>query len=170
MNKGFFFWGWITGTILAIALSGFIYLQTNILRPPAAVLNTIRLADLNGRQIACSEYKGSVVILNCWATWCGPCLNEFQSLERARKILSREKIVFLAVSDEPLETLAHFRQRHNYGFQYLRSSTPFQDMGISARPSTYVLSKDGSIAFRLYGAIKWDDNEMINKLSRLSHR
>ena len=58
----------------------------------------LRLRDMEGKKVRLSDYRGKVVVLNCWATWCGPCREEMPMLVEAEKTWAARGVVFIAVS------------------------------------------------------------------------
>jgi thiol-disulfide isomerase/thioredoxin len=101
-----------------------------------------------------SEYAGKVVVLNFWATWCGPCLEEIPDLERLAE--RRPDLVVLAVSDESLETLrAAIPVRAARVNGYFADTPPDDAIGHMAyqgRPTTLVIGRDGQVRDMLIGA------------------
>ncbi len=101
-----------------------------------------------------SEYAGKVVVLNFWATWCGPCLEEIPDLERLAE--RRPDLVVLAVSDESLETLrAAIPVRSARVNGYFSDAPPDDAIGQMAyqgRPTTLVIGRDGRVRDMLIGA------------------
>ena len=68
----------------------------------------IELTDLVGNPVALADYRGQVVLLNNWATWCPPCVQELTVLDRLYKTYRDKGLVVVALSDEPRERLQKF--------------------------------------------------------------
>ena len=113
-----------------------------------------RLRTLDGTETSLESYKGRAVLLDFWATWCGPCREEMPSLERLHKEWSGRDVVVLAVDvDEPKETVQRFVREHKYTLPVLLTegtSTP-KDYGIDAYPTLVAVDKSGRIADVIIG-------------------
>ncbi|KAF0247388.1 MAG: redoxin domain-containing protein [bacterium] len=70
--------------------------------------------DLTGKTIQATEWKGKVVILNMWATWCGPCVAEMPSLQSLYNKTKDDGVVFVLVSNEDQKTVSQFIQKRNF--------------------------------------------------------
>ncbi len=83
---------------------------------PAAILN-FTLKDMNGKPVSLADYKGKVILLNFWATWCPPCKLEIPAFVELEKQYRDKGLVILGVSiDDPIDKLAPFA--HEYGVNY----------------------------------------------------
>tara|TARA_B110000285_G_scaffold9572_1_gene9641 strand:+ start:1372 stop:1896 length:525 start_codon:yes stop_codon:yes gene_type:complete len=120
--------------------------------------------DLDNNKIEVSSFKGKKVLINYWATWCGPCIQEMPSLLKAQEILKSDNYVFLLVSDEGINRISKFKDRKNYNFTYLKSTRSLASMRIFSLPTTVVFNEDGKKVKTTVGAIEWDSKQMIKKL------
>ncbi|MCX7921140.1 MAG: TlpA family protein disulfide reductase [Clostridia bacterium] len=111
------------------------------------------LANLNGETVSLSDYKGKVVFLNFWATWCGPCRSEIPDLDEASKELEKgDSAVFLAINltDGVRETenvVKNFVQDNKLSFNVLLDhETRIAELyGVESIPTTFVINKDGTL-------------------------
>ena len=101
-------------------IAGFFSLLMACSNPASLDWQSLDLTDLEGNPVSMEQYAGKRIFLNFWATWCGPCLAEMPSMEKARQELQEAGYVFVVISDEPAETIRAFRDRRGYGFEYLR--------------------------------------------------
>jgi thiol-disulfide isomerase/thioredoxin len=144
-------------------------LETPLMPRPADFRWT--LLDLDGKSVDFATYKGRPILLNLWATWCGPCLKEMPSIASlaANPALKEKKVVFLCVSvDKSAETLKNFMKDKTWGMTILQATSippVFQTEGI---PATFLIAPDGGIATAEIGAAKWDDASVVNFLERLA--
>jgi peroxiredoxin len=118
------------------------------------------------------DYAGEVVLLNIWATWCGPCRVEMPSMQRLQERLGPKGLKIVAVSvDDPgsADAITTFAQGLGLTFELLHDPTKaiertFQTTGV---PETFVIGRDGTIRRRSIGAEAWDSEANVAQLERL---
>lgn len=123
--------------------------------------------DLYENNLDLSVYKGKRIVINYWATWCGPCIKEMPSIKRAEEILEDYGYIFLLVSDETVSKISKFKNDRNFDFNFLKSIESYETLGIYSMPTSYIFDENGKIIETIVGAIEWDSEEMINKLKIL---
>jgi len=123
--------------------------------------------DLYENNLDLSVYKGKRIVINYWATWCGPCIKEMPSIKRAEEILEDYGYTFLLVSDETISEISNFKNYSNFNFNFLKSIESYETLGIYSMPTSYIFDENGKIIETIVGAIEWDSEEMINKLKIL---
>ena len=123
--------------------------------------------DLNENNLDLSVYKGKKIVINYWATWCGPCIKEMPSIKRAEEVLEDYGYTFLLVSDETISKISNFKNDRNFDFNFLKSNKSFETLGVYFMPTTYIFDENGEIIETIVGAIEWDSEEMITKLKML---
>jgi thiol-disulfide isomerase/thioredoxin len=123
--------------------------------------------DLYENNLDLSVYKGKRIVINYWATWCGPCIKEMPSIKRAEEILEDYGYTFLLVSDETISEISKFKNYSNFDFNFLKSIESYETLGIYSIPTSYIFDENGKIIETIVGAIEWDSEEMINKLKIL---
>jgi len=125
---------------------------------------------LGGKNAALSSYKGKVVLLNFWATWCPPCRAEMPSMETLYKRFSAQGLEILAV-DMGEDALIVQRYIKNGGFTFpvlLDSSSKVSSVyGIQAIPTTYIIDREGKIIGRVVGSIEWDNQKVFAAIEAL---
>lgn len=114
--------------------------------------------DGEGSKVKLSDFRGRPVVLNFWASWCGPCRMEMPEFDREAK-LRGSKVQFLMVNmtgeGETVEKASAFVRKNGYSFPvfYDRDMDAASAYGIQALPTTYFIRADGTIAARAEGAI-----------------
>ena len=114
------------------------------------------LEDLAGESVLLSDYRGKVVVLNFWATWCGPCRLELPILEGLPSKYDAEDLVVLAINQgETLPEVSAFAEEHELPFTVLLDPQLSVGMAYKARsiPTTYVVDVDGVIQYKRIGAL-----------------
>ena len=123
--------------------------------------------DLNEKNLDLSVYKGKKIVINYWATWCGPCIKEMPSIKRAEEILEDYGYTFLLVSDETISKISKFKNDRNFDFKFLKSDKSYELLGVYSMPTSYIFDENGKKIETIVGAIEWDSEEMISKLKML---
>ena len=125
------------------------------------------LKGLNNSVINLSDYKGQVVFVNLWATWCPPCIAEMPSIQELYNDYKNE-IVFLMVSDENTETIERFLKKHNYDFEIHQPISKSPDQLITnSIPRTFLIDKKGNILIDKSGAANWNSNKVRETIDNL---
>jgi cytochrome c biogenesis protein CcmG, thiol:disulfide interchange protein DsbE len=140
-------------------------------------------ATLTGDSIALSSYRGRVVLLNLWATWCTPCRWEMPSMERLHNELKADglEVVALSVDAEPgkLDALAHyggdvagFVEELGLTFEILRDpeGAVLDRYGVSGLPTSFLIDREGRVQRRIVGPAQWDDDEHVAMVRELLSR
>jgi len=130
------------------------------------------LPDANGNLVSLSQYRGKVVIINFWATWCGTCLDEMPSLERLyRDFRNRNDfaLVTISVDQEGWSIIAPFLKRTSYDFPVLADadSRVSAAYGVTMLPTTYIVDRNGRIVWNVAGALDWSSAALRAALEKL---
>lgn len=130
----------------------------------------LELVNLNGEKVALSDYKGQVVLLNFWASWCPPCVHEMPSMARLNTQLAGKPFEILAVNlAEERSAIQAFTDEHPVNFPILLDPTgsAVKTWQVFAYPSTYLIDKQGQIRSVLYGGTEWDEAHHVEKIEAL---
>lgn len=126
----------------------------------------VKLIDLQNKPIDLGRFKGKVIFLNFWATWCRPCIGEMPSIQEAQDILQEEDVVFLLASAESTEEISIFQNTHNYKFNYARVENS-EELNIQVLPTTFIFDRKGQLLFSETGARKWNEKENIDLILKI---
>jgi cytochrome c biogenesis protein CcmG, thiol:disulfide interchange protein DsbE len=125
--------------------------------------------EVAGKPKRLTDYKGQVVILNFWATWCPPCVEETPALNHLQKYIESRKGVILGVAADE-DPAAYERFLHEQGVVFPTYRDPLtrdshspiaQSYGTSMYPETYVIDRHGKIARKFIGFQQWDSPDML---------
>ncbi|MCO6413264.1 MAG: TlpA family protein disulfide reductase [Thiogranum sp.] len=128
------------------------------------------LNDIDGGVHTLSEYRGKVVLINFWATWCPPCREEMPAMQRAWQQLREEDVVFLAVDvGEDEDTIFRFTADYPVDFPLLMDidSSVIQKWPVRGLPTTFIIDKQGRITYRAIGARDWDAAGLLDRIRAL---
>ena len=157
----------ITGVALATALLIGVFIYHKYRVAPDIKFQSLTLIDLNGQPVNLQNYKGKKLFLNFYATWCGPCVGEFPSLDKAAETLAPDNFVFISISDEPLGLLNRFSNRLNSThIILLHSEKKLHDLGVFTVPTNYLLNDKGEVVFEKIGEQEWDLPEVTAELKK----
>jgi len=151
--------------LAGIGLAAHLYIKYRV--APDMRFAELKLSTLEGTPAKLSDYKGKAIFLNFWASWCGDCIKEMPSIEKAQQLLQNDNVVFLLVSDESAEKVKAFQERKPYDFNYLLSAQPFDELGIHAIPTTYLINKNGEVVYTKVGGEDWSMPEMVERIRNL---
>ncbi len=130
-----------------------------------------RLEDLSGKKVELKHFKGKVIFLNFWATWCGPCKEEMPSMEALYQKFKERGFVFLTISVdyEEKKKVKEFIDKHHYTFPVLIDSKclTLDLYGVKGIPTTILIDKKGRMVGRAIGPKDWKHPEIISVLNQL---
>jgi len=133
----------------------------------------LRLQDLEGREHRLADYRGQVVLVNFWATWCAPCRAEMPSIGKLRRSLDGLPFVVLAVNlGEPVSRIEKFMAQVPMDFPVLLDPDTTTARAWKARflPASYLVDGDGRVRYAHYGDLDWAGPEARAKVLELLGR
>ena len=131
----------------------------------------LHLPDIYGNLFRSKDLKGSVILLNFWAIWCGPCLEEMPALERLHHHFGGKQLTIVAVSLDLADTgfVRDFVDKHRYSFTVLHDPrrTIMKVFGGRRIPVTYVIDRSGRIIGKAVGSRDWAGKPMTRLFEEL---
>ena len=162
--------------IAAICMLGFAaaHLRAADLKPwTGGPTPSLELRDLDNRVHRLADYRGKVVLINFWATWCGPCRDEMPSIQELKRKLAGRPFVVLAVNlDEPESRIRRFLTEHKIDLTVLLDPERRVSRAWDARilPVSFVVGQDGRIRYSLVGEINWGHDLVVSRIAELLPR
>jgi len=120
--------------------------------------------------VTLSQLKGQVVVLNFWATWCPPCIEEMPSLVQMQQMMKAKGVTVLAVSvDVDGNEYQRFLKDHNVNLLSVRDGDQKSNTlyGTFKFPETYVIDRNGVIRRKFIGAVDWTAPDVVEYLAKL---
>lgn len=158
----------LTSVVLFVVLSMACYTGS---RPPhvGAAAKDFSVQD-SDHQISLNQFRGQVVVVNFWATWCPPCNQELPSIMDMQNRLRLRGVAVLGVSiDVDGDAYHRFLKERNVNFVTVRD--PEQKVanmyGTSGWPESYIIDRQGVLRRKIVGPINWDSPEVMQFLSKL---
>ncbi|HSC57577.1 MAG TPA: TlpA disulfide reductase family protein [Nitrospira sp.] len=162
------------GSVIFAAVFSIVWLQSSKYEPLAVgkPAPDFSLADLNDKPYRLSDFRGKVVFLNFWATWCKPCREEMPSMEILNKNFEKDGLVILAVSIDRVTTtkdIPPFVKGMNLSFPVLidswgKTDKPYKRMGV---PETFIIDQQGIIQEIVIGPRDWTRLDSLQTLTKL---
>jgi peroxiredoxin len=130
------------------------------------------IKDTDGNRIDFNRYKGKVIFLNLWATWCAPCRSEMPAIQKLYDELDRDKVSFVMLSldkDASLERIKTFVKRNSFSFPvFTPSGYLSEQLRVPSIPTTFVIDKSGKIAFKEVGMKNYHTAKFKKYLNELA--
>ncbi|MFN8335439.1 MAG: TlpA disulfide reductase family protein [Cyclobacteriaceae bacterium] len=131
-------------------------------------LESIKLMTLSGQEVNMNDFKGKIVFVNFWATWCKPCIQEMPSIENAQAKLKDKGVVFLLASNDGVEQIENFKSKRKLDLSFVRVQN-LEALNIQALPATYIFNSEGDLVFAESGYRMWDAPENLNLITKDSN-
>ena len=141
--------------------------------PNVATTPALALEDLGGNSHTLADYRGQVVLVNFWASWCSPCLVEMPGIQRLKQAMADTPFAILAVnSKESKSVIWRFRNLLRVNFTLLMDTdgAVTKDWDVQIYPTSYLIGPDGDIRFVAYGAMDWDSEEVMQVIDELLNK
>jgi thiol-disulfide isomerase/thioredoxin len=130
------------------------------------------IQDLQGNKIPFEQFRGKVIFLNLWATWCGPCRAEMAGIENLYTKTDKSRIEFVMLSidrDSDKNKVISYMQSKKFSFQgFMPSGYLPKQLKVPEIPTTFIISKDGKIVRKEVGSMRYDTPKFQKFLEGLS--
>lgn len=155
----------LAATVTATAVAQQAAFPMKILETPQPILD-LPFIDATGRETSLGAFRGKVVLLNVWATWCPPCRQEMPSLDRLQRALGgpRFEVVALSLDSGRLQDVASFYEEYgieNLGVFIDETDTAMRALRIIGLPTTLLIDEQGREIGRKLGPAEWDGAEAL---------
>lgn len=138
--------------------------------PGNTIAPELELRDMDNHKYNLQDYRGKVVVLNFWTTWCPPCVEEIPSLGRLQQAFSEKDLVVLSVDiGESKKEVETFLQQVPADFPVLLNpeGNTVKQWKIIAFPTTFIIDRNGTIKLSYYGGLVWDNPDIVKQLQEL---
>ncbi len=130
------------------------------------------LKDMDGKKFSLKDYRGKVVLLNFWATWCPPCRREMPSIERLHQYFKGKDFVVLALNqmesgDQVFTFTGDLGVDLTFPILFDKDSSVSRAYGVQGLPTTYIIDKKGNVRFRAIGGREFDHPEVEKQILQL---
>ena len=160
--------------VLAVLFAAFLYTISDVMEQrvveagDTAPKFTIKTED--GQQIGHSEFPGKLLMVNFWATWCPPCVEEMPSLNQFARAMGPQGVTVIGISvDRNEKAYREFLQRNS--LQFLVARDPDENIsssyGTFKWPETYVINREGKVVQKFIGPRDWNDPQIVNSIRAL---
>jgi len=130
------------------------------------------IKDLDGNRTSFDQFKGKVIFLNLWATWCGPCRAEMPGIQGLYEKVSNDKIVFVMLSiddDRDLRKVVNYMTSKKFTFKaYMPSGYLPEQLRVPSIPTTFVIDPNGKIVKKEVGTMQYDTGKFLKFLESLA--
>jgi len=130
----------------------------------------IKLKNIDGNTVTKDNFTGQITVINFWATWCPPCIEEIPSLNRLNKKMADVPFELISINyAEDDKTIVDFMKEVNVEFPVLldKNGEFAKQWNVISYPSTFIIDSRGVIQYGVNAAIEWDDPAVIQKLKAL---
>lgn len=166
-------------TAAKLGLLGFVTLFVVFFSQPHGQFRALALGDTvpnftlrddDGKVVALADFRGKIVVLNFWATWCPPCIEEMPSLKHFAERYAERGVEVIGVSlDEDPDAYRAFLADHQINFLTLRnpSRAVSDQYGTFKLPETYIIGREGQLLNKIIGPTDWASQQMLSYFDAL---
>ncbi len=138
-------------------------------------LPAITFYDKGGHKVTLNDFKGRVVLVNVWATWCLPCVSELPSLDRLQAMMPEKKFAVVAISTDTTaqKTVIAFLRAHKIGhlaFYWDKDRQVPLRWRYAGLPTSFLLDRKGNTVARFDGPYDWDKGKLLQEIKALVYQ
>jgi len=144
-----------------------------LLEIPVALRPELNLPDLSGQQRNLGEFAGKVLLINFWASWCRPCIEEVPGIQRLIAVMGEKPFVVIGVNvgeGERRVEATVARLHMEYPVLLDKDSAEFKSWGANVLPTAYVLDGSGRVRYVGRGPLVWDQDDIVDVLVQLTEQ
>ncbi|MFQ5330407.1 MAG: TlpA disulfide reductase family protein [Thermodesulfobacteriota bacterium] len=154
------------------AIGGDLFSAMGVIGPKVRVeAPAFTLTDVDGRERSLDDFKGKVILLNFWATWCAPCRDELPAMEALWRRFEGKGFTIVAVAGDrgKMHRVGEFCKMNDVTFTVFLDPTGKvrKEYEVSALPTSYLIGRDGKIVGKIMGAREWDSSEAVRLVANL---
>ena len=163
---------YIVNSLIVLLMFSFSSVQAGSLKSYKGNLKNIsfELKDLDGKTHRLSDFKGQVLLIQFWASYCTPCRTEMPSMNNLQKKLANKPFKILAINmAEERDEIEKFVTEVKPEFTILHDTdgSVLQQWKVFVAPASFILDQNGAIKYVLYGAVEWDSADIIKPITAL---
>jgi len=138
--------------------------------PPALILESLK-----GDKVDLADYKGKVVLVQFWATYCSPCRTEMPSMNKLMQKLKEAKVPFEILAVDMGETKAEVQKfvdevKPEFTMLLVNKDEEIEAWNVFATPSNFLIDTEGKIQYTLYGEFEWDSETAVKTITELAQK
>jgi thiol-disulfide isomerase/thioredoxin len=155
-------------TLCLCSITG-LNLADSALKPFTGRTPPLSLESLDGESVDLRDFRSKLLLVNFWATYCPPCRVEIPSMNRLQARMGDDFVILAVNMGESADDVQRFVEEVEPEFRILldQDGSALQEWKVFAVPSSFIVDREGSIRYTLYGATEWDSDEMIALLTSL---
>lgn len=168
-------WGTASATAQLLMLkTGLFDVDFDEKRNPGDFDYGFKVKDLSGNPVSFDQYKGKVLFINLWATWCGPCKAEMPGIQRLSEKIKGQPVEFVMLSvdkEAARQKVKSYLINNQFSFPvYMPHGFLPELLRVPSIPTTFVVSKDGKILMKEVGSRNYDTDKMVNFLTEKTRK
>ena len=161
---------WLAALLFACGAADIAFAEADAFKVLNQAAPSLSLKDLQGNLQTRDQYLGKIVVVNFWATWCEPCVEEMPSLDRLSRRFPAENIIVLAVNlGEGESRIKAFIEKYPVSFPILldRDGVAKREWKVQGAPATFVLDRAGRIRYFHSGALDFSSSRIEQQIAGL---